>query len=238
MIDALELSHEIQRNIGNAAANAPRSLQKTVGPSEVGSPCIRRIGYKLLDVEPVNKPDTWLATIGTAVHSWMASTYEAENSRLAEPRYLVEQRVEVAPGLGGSVDLYDIERGLVLDWKVVGDSSLKRYKSAGPGEQYRTQVHLYGLGFKNAGYDVKHVGIAFLPRGGSLRGMHIWSEPFDESIAQDGINRLNLAREVVGAGGTAAIPLLPATESYCHFCPFHLPASTELLVGCPGADKQ
>ena len=237
MIDALDLSNEIQRNIVNAAANAPRSLQKVIGPSEVGSPCIRRIGYRLLDTEPVNNPDTWLATIGTAVHSWLADAYMAENANHHPARYLVEHRVEVAEGLGGSVDLYDVQRKLVLDWKVVGDSSLKRYKANGPGEQYRTQVHLYGMGFINKGYEVDQVGIAFLPRGGSLRGLHIWSEPYDASIAQAGLDRLNLAREVVNTAGRAAIPLLPATESYCHFCPFHLPASTELLVGCPGADK-
>lgn len=237
MIDTLELAHEIRGAIDHASANAPRSLQKVIGPSEVGSPCIRRIGYRLLEVEAVNKPDTWLATIGTAVHAWLAESYMAANAEHHPARYLVEHRVEVAEGLGGSVDLFDVERSLVLDWKIVGDTSLKRYKANGPGEQYRTQVHLYGLGFKRKGYDVKNVGIAFLPRGGSLRGMHIWSEPFDESIAQAGIDRLNLAREVVTAAGTAAIPLLPATDSHCHFCPFYLPASTELLVGCPGADK-
>jgi hypothetical protein len=237
VIDTLELAHEIRTNIDNASANAPRSLQKVIGPSEVGSPCIRRIGYRLLDTPAVNKPDTWLATIGTSVHAWIADAYMAINANHHPARYLVEHRVEVADGLGGSVDLYDVERKLVLDWKVIGDSSLKRYKANGVGDQYRTQVHLYAMGFINKGYEVADVGIAFLPRGGSLRGLHVWTEPYDASIAQAGIDRLNTAREVVNAAGAAAIPLLPATESYCHFCPFYLPASTELLVGCPGADK-
>lgn len=234
MIDIQELSHELRTKISDSAANNPRSKQKNIGPSEVGTPCIRRIGYRLLEVEPVNQPDGWLATIGTAVHSWLADAYLEENAKHHPARYLVEHRVEVAEGLAGSVDLFDIERKMVIDWKVVGDSSLKRYRSQGPGDQYRTQVQLYGLGFKNKGYDVEHVAIAFLPRGGSLRGLHIWTEPFNEEVARAGLERLSLAKEVTAVAGRQALPLLPAKDAHCHFCPFYLPASTDLSTGCPG----
>lgn len=237
MIDVQELGSEIRSRISNGAANAPRSKQKSIGPSEVGTPCIRRIGYRLLEVESVNQSDTWLATIGTAVHSWLATTYEAANQALGRERYLVEQRVQVDESLGGSVDIYDVDRRLVLDWKIVGDSSLKRYKANGPGQQYETQVHLYGKGFANAGHPVEHVGIAFLPRGGSLRGLYIWTEPYDENKAKTALQRLEVAKQVIGAAGVESLSLLPAVESYCNFCPFFLPASTDLRVGCPGADQ-
>jgi hypothetical protein len=237
MIDVHELGVEIRSAINGAAANSPRSKQKSIGPSEVGTPCIRRIGYRLLDVESVNQADTWLATIGTAVHAWLAATYEAANQALGRERYLVEQRVQVDESLGGSVDIYDVDRRLVLDWKVVGDTSLKRYKSKGPGDQYETQVQLYGKGFANAGHPVEHVGIAFLPRGGSLRGLHIWTAPYDEEKAKTALQRLEIARTVTATAGIEALALLPAVESFCNFCPFFLPASTNLRVGCPGADQ-
>lgn len=234
MIDLQELSYDIRSKISDSAANAPRSKQKHIGPSEVGTPCIRRIGYRLLEVEPVNNPDNWLTTIGTAVHTWLADAYLEENAKHHPARYLVEHRVEVADGLAGSVDLYDVERKLVMDWKVVGDNSLRKYRSQGPGDQYRTQVHLYGLGFKNKGYDVEHVAICFLPRGGSLRGLHIWSEPFNEEVARAALDRLSLAKEVTTVAGRQALPLLPATDAHCNYCPFFLPASTDLSTGCPG----
>lgn len=230
MIDSLELARELRNHIVDAADNAPRSQQKKIGPSEVGTPCVRRIGYRLLEVDAVNKPDSWMATIGTAVHSWLADVYQGKSER-----YLVEQRVDVTDELSGSVDLYDKERKLVIDWKVVGETSLNRYKRSGPGEQYRTQVHLYGLGLKNKGHDVENVGIAFLPRGNSLRGMYLWTEPFDAGVAKAGLDRLELAKQVVNNGGKESLQLLPATSSNCDWCPFYLPASTNLATGCPGA---
>lgn len=229
MIDILDLGHELRMHIWQTAANNPRSLQRAIGPSEVGTPCVRRIGYKLVGTPATNQADTWLATIGTAVHAWLAETFNTD-------RFLVEHRVQVTEGLAGSIDLFDKQTKTVIDWKVVGDTSLKRYKANGPGEQYRTQAHLYGVGLTNAGYEVEQVAIAFLPRGGSLRAMHLWSEPFNPQIAWEAINRLQLARASIESAGADALGLLPATESHCHFCPFFLPGSTEVRTGCPGAD--
>lgn len=229
MIDVLDLAHELRTHIWSTAANNPRARQRAIGPSEVGTPCVRRIGYKLAGTPATNQPDTWLATIGTAVHAWLAETFTSD-------RYLVEHRVEVREGLAGSVDLYDKQTKSVIDWKVVGDSSLKRYKANGPGEQYRTQAHLYGVGLSNAGYEVERVAIAFLPRGGTLRAMHLWSEPFNPDIAWKAIARLELAQTSINAAGIEALPLLPTTDSFCHFCPYFLPGSTDLRTGCPGAD--
>lgn len=236
MINTEDLTREILSDINFSAANAGRSLQKAIGPSEVGTPCMRKLAYRMLEIEPVNKPDLWLATIGTAVHSWLADSYKAKNEALGRQRYLIEERVSVTDELGGSVDVYDTELKLVMDWKIVGETSLKKYKKSGPGDQYRHQVHLYGKGFTNAGYEVKHVAIAFLPRGGSLRGLHLWSEAFDVSVADAAITRLDAVRSVVNTVGDEAMRLLPGVESFCNFCAYYLPASTEFRVGCPGAD--
>lgn len=231
-----DLTHEIISDISFGASNAARSLQKAIGPSEVGTPCMRKLAYRMNDIEPVNKPDLWLATIGTAVHTWLADTYKAKNKALGRNRYIVEERVSITDEIGGSVDVFDTQLHMVIDWKIVGDSSLKKYKKSGPGDQYRYQVQLYGKGFKNAGYVVEHVAIAFLPRGGSLRGLHLWSEPFDESLADAALTRLAAVASVVNTVGDDAMRLLPGVESFCNYCAFFLPASTEFRVGCPGAD--
>jgi len=236
MIDTTELGFEIRTNINAASANAPRSKQRSIGPSEVGGDCYRKIGYRLLGVESTNQPDTWLATIGTAVHAWLADQYSNLNLTLEKPRYLIEHRVEVTDELGGSVDLFDMERELVIDWKVVGDSSLKRYKSLGIGQQYRTQAHLYAYGLLRAGYSVRDVAIVFLPRGGSLRSMYIWTEPFNLEIAVAGIKKLDSVKQVVRTGGIDSLKVLQAIDSFCHYCPFYLPGSTDVLTGCPGGD--
>lgn len=230
------LSREIISSINFATSNASRSLQKAIGPSEVGTPCMRKLAYRMNEIQPVNTSDKWLATIGTAVHSWLADTYEAKNKALGRKRYIIEERVAVTGELGGSVDIYDADLELVMDWKIVGETSLKKYKKSGPGEQYRSQVHLYGKGFINGGYKVSHVAIAFLPRGGSLRGLHIWSESFDVTVADAALTRLEAVRSVVNTVGLEAMRLLPGVESFCNFCDFYLPASTEFQVGCPGSD--
>ena len=232
------LAREIMTDINFGASNAGRSLQKAIGPSEVGTPCMRKLAYRMNEVESVNSGDKWLATIGTAVHSWLADTYTAKNKALGRERYLLEARVEVTGELGGSVDVYDKDLEMVLDWKVVGETSLKKYKKSGPGEQYRSQVHLYAKGFSNAGYKVQHVAIAFLPRGGSLRGLHLWSESYDVTVADAALTRLEAVRSVVNTVGLDAMRLLPGVEAFCNFCDFYLPASTEFRVGCPGADVQ
>ncbi len=85
--------------IKQTAARAPRSLQASIGPSEIGTPCTRRLGYRILDWDPKPNSDTdpWPATVGTAVHAWLADTFTAWNARLGAERFLIERRVTL-PG--------------------------------------------------------------------------------------------------------------------------------------------
>lgn len=57
--------------IRHAIANHPRSLQRAIGPSEVGIECDRRLAYKLLGHPERDGGDGWLPTVGTGVHSWL-----------------------------------------------------------------------------------------------------------------------------------------------------------------------
>ncbi|WP_232524345.1 hypothetical protein [Nocardiopsis gilva] len=73
-----------------ASANAPRSRQRRIGPSEVGDPCPRRLAYKLLDWPTVNDGgDPWPSIVGTATHAWLADALLLHNDK--EPgRFLIE----------------------------------------------------------------------------------------------------------------------------------------------------
>ncbi len=153
-------------------------------------------------------------------------------------RWLVEQRVEVAPGLGGSCDLYDTHTDTVIDWKVVGATSMRKYKAEGPREQYIVQANLYGLGFENAGYQPKNVALAFIPRGGMLTGMWLWTAPYDRQKALDALARLETIRSAIVTLDPEATPanwaFFPATPGHdCGYCPWFKPGSTDLSLGCP-----
>ncbi len=218
---------------------APRSLQRTLGPSEYGEPCARKLAYRLMDEDKTNTDsDPWASIVGTATHAWLADALLADNTRSGELRWLVERRLEVRPGLEGSCDAYDVRRRAVVDHKVVGPSKLRDYKMSGPSEQYRKQVHLYGKGYRRLGLPVDEVAIAFYPRAGQLSGMHVWSEPYDETIADDAIARVDTLLQVIVEMQVddhpehyKAIPRAPGRN--CLYCPWLRPGP-DLGTACPG----
>lgn len=227
-----------------AISGTPRSLQKRIGPSEIGHPCTRRIAYKVAGVAEVNSEAGWRPTVGTAVHEWLAYTFTTANKGLPL-RWLVEISVEVGDvdgvTISGHVDIYDRITATCNDWKIVSPSSLKNYRAKGPGIQYRVQGHLYAHGLVARGLPVDTVAITFLPNSGELSEAVFWSEPYDESIALAAMERLRTIAGLTKAGGAAAAALLPtdgAEPSWCRYCPFYMPASTDLTVSCPGAVKK
>lgn len=226
--------------IKRTAQSDPRSLQAAVGPSEIGVPCVRRLAYKILDwpAKPNSDTDPWASVIGTAVHTWMAETYGKENRRLGRERYLIERRVWVPGPVYGNSDLYDRDRGVVIDWKVPGTEQMKKYRKGRPGDQYEKQAHIYGLGRQLAGETPEHVAIVFLPRAGRLDGMHVWSEPYSPATAVEAMQRYQATRDAAWSLDPAAHPdhwaLFPTADAYCTYCPFYLPGSTDLGKGCPG----
>ncbi len=234
-----EIAAHVTQVMTAAMRSHPRSLQAAPGPSELGTPCARRLAYKVLDwARPNDDRDQWLATVGTAVHSWQAEVFEAENRRLGRRRYLVEQRVHLPEGISGSCDLYDRDTGSVIDWKITSPDRIRKYARKGPGQQYRTQAHLYGLGWLLAGEQPERVAIVFLPRGGLLSGLHVWTEPFDPAIAADAIRRYRSTVLALAHLDPEANParwaMFPTADAYCTWCPYFLPGSTDLSSGCPG----
>lgn len=234
------IAFELAEFIRDAANNAPRSLQTTLGPSEAGIPCDRRLAYKLTGwQQPNGGGDPLASVIGTGFHTWAAEAFTRPE---LDGRFLVEQHLTIAPPLipGGSCDLYDTFYDRVLDWKVVGKSSYDKYRRQGPREQYRVQAHLYGLGWEIAGRSPREVGLVVVPRQ-SARLADIWVhvEPYDRNVAVNAIKRVGTVQQIVTALSVREQPamfgVIPAKPGHeCVFCPYYRPGSTDFGEGCPG----
>jgi hypothetical protein len=206
----------------------PRSLQKRIGPSEIGVGCDIALLHKLNgDPEPDRGP-AWKPAIGTAVHTQLETWFNAENVRLGRRRWYTEQRVDVGELDGqpitGSMDLFDVDTMTVWDFKVVGPKALTGYRANGPSRQYRIQAHLYGLGWlrdpDTTGVPDR-VGIAFLPRDGELSRAYFWSEEWDPTVGLDALDHLQgLAWQLREVGIDLALSTCtPCDGPFCPWCP-------------------
>lgn len=219
-------------------AATPRHLQRELGPSDVAHPCMRRMAYGLMGVDPGNPQfDPLPSIIGTATHAWLASAAAHANMVAGRTRWITETRVNVAPGLAGSCDLYDCDTATVLDWKVVGNLRFAKYRKD-PGPVYRNQVFLYGKGFENAGRAVKTVAIAFLPRGKTLHSLHVWSADYDPAVADAVLKRRWQVMALLDDFKTESRPesfaWFPRSGPDCEFCNWWSPNPTS-PTQCAGA---
>lgn len=246
---AKELATKIKETFysySNRKSPDNRSAQTTLGPSEIGTPCDRRLAMALMGVPPVNPGgDGWAAFVGTCTHVGMADVYTFADAGTG--RYAVELPVFLGmPSVPrGTTDLLDRRDGTVVDWKVMGSYSLKKFKAEGPSQTYRTQAHVYGLGAERGGEKVKNVAIVGLPRAGSsLDEMHVWTEKYDRKFAQAALDRVEeIAREVAATNTWAGLDVTAGsmrkaasfqTGDDCRYCPFHLKDDREMSRGCPG----
>ena len=211
------------RDVIHAIADSrPRNTQAEVGPSEIGAPCARRLGFRLAGIDKVNEGGDPLAPlIGTAMHTLL------EESLRGHDDWAVEIGVTLpAYGIRGTLDAYHRPSRTIVDWKIVGASTLRRVKAGDISDQYRIQVHTYALALSMTGVDVDHVAVAFIPRTGMLRDTVVWGEPFDPGIVEAPLRRYETIRDAVTANPREALALLPTAEQWCHSCPWFLPAGT------------
>lgn len=117
--DQTGLRGVILETIRNHANNSERSLQKRIGPSQVGTPCHRRLAFEMSGLPETRDLNDPLASIlGTAFHTWLAECFAKANPAWpAPPIWLLENKVDVGFGLRGSSDVFHIPTGTVLDWK-------------------------------------------------------------------------------------------------------------------------
>lgn len=241
---AKELATKIKETFysySNRKSSDNRSAQTTLGPSEIGTPCDRRLAMSLMGIRPVNAGgDGWAAFVGTWTHAGMAEVYTFADAGTG--RYAVELPVFTgSPAVPrGTTDLLDRRDATVVDWKVMGVYSLKKFKADGPSPTYRTQAHVYALAAERGGERVKNVAIVGLPRAGSsLDEMHVWTEKYDRKFAQAALDRVERIAGAVDRLGQGPLSKLEVAEKLgtaddCRFCPFHLKGDKEMLRGCPG----
>lgn len=199
-------------------SQSERSLQREVGPSEIGG-CRRRVWHRLQGTEPINRTLGAAAFMGTAIHEKI----ERRLTELADDRYLVETEVEYR-GLKGHVDLYDTVDREVIDWKTI---TLKKARWF-PSEQQWMQVHLYGLLLTENGFPVDLVTLVGIPRDGNERDVLVVSRPWERSVAEEGLEWLGDVRE-------SLFPPEPERRvSFCRdYCPFWGAVG---VSGCPGLE--
>lgn len=237
---------DLEKAVCDGITNHPRSLQQAIGPSELGTPCTRKLGFKLAGTPQVRQRNPlrqWRPTVGTAVHAWLEQAVVAYNESHSSTRFLVESTLSVGDVDGteihGHCDLFDLLTATVVDWKIVGPTSLKAARK-GPKPTYRAQAHLYGRGWERKGYHVKHVAVYWLPSAGDLSEGVWWSEPYDESLALAVLSRASaIAQAIRLVGADSVLGSLETVDDYCTSCEWFSPRGNGVTsCGGPGADRR
>jgi len=218
----MSIANELIKAVTASSKGSSRSLQKQVGPSEIGG-CRKKTWLKINGYQSTNPNTLRLSAImGTAIHTYIQEAFERQDP--FKERYILEGEFEYE-GLMGHVDMYDKENCEVVDWKTVKKTNLTYF----PSKQQRMQVQLYGYLLTKNGTEVKTVTLVAIPRDGDERDIVYHSEPYDESVALAGLAWLKEVQEMIEA---------PAPEKdafFCqHYCNFYDKTGT---VGCTGKGK-
>jgi hypothetical protein len=239
---------EMREVLAELDASRPRSLQRTLGPSELGTPCQRQIAYKLAGA-PRQLPDQrppWAPMQGTAMHTLMEEALRFHNAQLGRERWVVEERLQIDDEIFGHGDAFDTDHACVVDWKYVGTTALKKVKRRSvPNDQlvspdYRTQAHLYGYGHERAGREVRWVRLVLLARSHDYDQSAEWTERYDPEIAINALMRYYATHDLINALDLAANPglwpVVPAvvSDDTCAWCPFKRTGGPADGTGCPG----
>jgi hypothetical protein len=212
-------------------ASRPRSQQTAIGPSDLSSPCDRKLIHQILGTPKAVDPAVNLAAwVGTALHAQMEAALKGN------PDWLTEQKVGVKLSktltIAGHLDAYHKPSKTIVDWKSVGPSALAKYRRATP-DNYRTQVSVYGLLAVLSGrMSVENTAIVFIPRNGDMADIHVDCHPWDQDRADNAIRRLE-ALHAAAAAGPVVLPLV-GTADDCRFCGWWNPNAWADGNGCPG----
>lgn len=236
------VKEELSALIHWASDNSARSLQTKLGPSELGHPCDRRLAYALAGSPQFNeKIDPLIAVVGTGIHWWLEQAIRKFNATYGET-WIPEKHVDIDEVTSGTSDLYHPQLRAVVDFKSAGTDVIKKVPDVGPSDAYRTQVHLYGMGYTNAGLPVDSVMIAYIPRSGLLKSIFVWREPFDYRIAEAALARRDGLANMVASKPKSdldfnAFMTNGVTAKDCWFCPYKgkdMLMGATAQFGCPG----
>jgi hypothetical protein len=242
---AAMIARELRDIIIRQADRDPRSMQSWLGPSELGSECDREVAGKMARVPRTNHvADPWASIVGRSVHAWLAEHFGRENMLDQYPRWVTEQRVTPDPMHPGTADLYDAARRCLLDWKVLGPTSMAKVRRPeGPPARYVIQLLLYARGYRNLGLTVDRVALVALPRTEpTLDAMYVWEHQcgavddviIDHIMHRTAERRLIAADVMAGRRTIESVPITPSDDG-CYWCPFYRPESArDGGPGCPG----
>lgn len=205
---------DLRRVLEWAMDNDPRTLQVVLGPSEIGMGCDRCLVHALAGHGTAADSGSWLPTIGKAVHTWLSGAILRH--WVAQPedtprRWLTDHRVTVGTITGygqisGELDLFDTLTGTVVDYKIVGKTTLDKVRRRGASTTYQRQVQAYAAGLAAQGYDVRAVAVWFLPRNGTNLGHGtLWTAPYDPAVTEQTLARANALWAGVQALGVEAV---------------------------------
>lgn len=223
----MSIANELVKAVYAAQDSSKRTRQTEVGPSEVGG-CSRALWNRMNGVELTNHNTIrFPAAFGSAIHAYFQDIFHRLDP--FEEKYLIEKEWRSdAYEMVGHIDLYDIEKKEVIDWK----SSTKKNFGGGyfPSKQQRWQIHLYGLLVEENGREVQNVTLVGIPRDGNERDILVHTEPYDKNIALEALKWLELVRQT-------SIPPAPERDaSFCaNYCGFY---DATGKVGCTGRPKE
>jgi hypothetical protein len=233
----------------NRRSEDNRSAQVTMGPSEMGSPCDRRLALSLMRMPPVNPGgDGWAAFVGTCIHAGLEELFMWADAGTG--RFVTEQRLEFASVYvpKGTADLIDRTLLMILDHKCQGRWSRNKLKTQGPSPTYKVQAHVYAYGARLRGEKIEKIAIVSWPRDeATLDDLYVHVEDYNPLIAKRAFERVEkiggevediiAGLEAVGRNDLEGKALSAANFTVaddCRFCPFFLPNARDITRGCNG----
>lgn len=259
---AQSYSKELRDVVSRYAARLPRTLQRHLGPSELGHQCDRQLVGKMAGVGHSNASslhDPWASFVGTAIHAiledvfaWDASAQDPaktpQENGSNPGRWEPERRVTPDPKSEaphpGTADLYDWKCKAVVDHKCQSEGVRDKLKRNGPPPHYFYQMMLYAFGYMNEGFTVERIILVSWPRTkSSMDDIYVYEHVITQEDIDNTIKLLErtavreeLAKAVAsGVLDLYDIPMTPS-DSDCQYCPYYQPraALDPSLKGCPG----
>lgn len=217
----------------------PRTLQTEIGPSEIGTGCDRCLIHKLAGTpEQAATGTPWLPNVGRAVHEANEMAVVRYLARTGRSDWIPEGVVTVGDIDGhpvtGHADAFHVPTGTVVDYKLVGASTLKKVRFDGSGTSctYRSQFHLYGRGYQRLGYTVRAVVGWYMPRNGrTLADSRYFIEEYDEQVAVDALDRATRFAQWIKTFGADKVLAAAAPHTGDEFSCDRYPDATPKTTG-------
>lgn len=219
--EAIDGAQDVLGVIARHASWVGRPGNGTAGMSSLGTPCDRKLGFKLAFGTTDGGP-AWRPYVGTAVHVALDQAFALDHDPRTAGRWLT--KVRFTEPAWGELDLFDLVRGQVIDFKVPGITAVRKAYKGDVGAAYETQLDLYGLGMTLRGFDVHSVANLVIPSAGELHEAAWVERPWDRGNAERAIERRDRLNAELAPHGQheparQAVMALPIAEDSCDYCP-------------------